>query len=451
MAGLSFGGVGSGLDIAGIVNQLVAAERSGTDARINRTLSQSNAQISALGNFRAAADALQRQVAELSKTGLTQFAATVQKDAPFSASATDKALAGTYAVTVQQQALSQSLRSGAFASADTPVGTGTLRIGVGEDSFDITLAEGDNALSAVANAINRATGNTGVNARVVVADGGAHLILSSRNAGSDHALTVEVIDGAGGLDALQYLGGPGDGFTQTQPAQNAMIEIDGLTITRGSNSFDDVIPGVSLRINEQKPGQAFNLIVSADLDKTVSRLTSLVSAYNATMGIARNLTRYDPATRQAGALQGDATLRGASSALRNALNGSMEGNAFETMASIGFKSATDGTITLDDAKLRSALTDNPQAVERLLSGDGGLASRMTEALNGYLGSEGRLATKRSTLDARIKMANADKVNLDRRMDQVRAGLERQFNALDTLVGQMSATSNFLNAQLSRLL
>lgn len=51
MAGISFGGVGSGLDIAGIVNQLVAAERSGGDARIARTLSQSNAQISALGNF----------------------------------------------------------------------------------------------------------------------------------------------------------------------------------------------------------------------------------------------------------------------------------------------------------------------------------------------------------------------------------------------------------------
>ena len=97
------------------------------------------------------------------------------------------------------------------------------------------------------------------------------------------------------------------------------------------------------------------------------------------------------------------------------------------------------------------LTDQPEAVERLLSGDGGLASRMTEALNGYLGDEGRLAAKRSSLDARVKMANADQVNLDRRMDQVRAGLERQFNALDTLVGQMTSTSSFLNAQLSRLL
>ena len=103
MSDLSFGGVGSGLDIAGIVNQLVSAERSGTDARINRTLSQSNAQISALGNFRAAADALQRQVTDLTKTGLTQFAATVQKDSPFSATASDKAQAGTYAVTVQQR------------------------------------------------------------------------------------------------------------------------------------------------------------------------------------------------------------------------------------------------------------------------------------------------------------------------------------------------------------
>lgn len=451
MAGISFGGVGSGLDIAGIVNQLVAAERSGGDARIARTLSQSNAQISALGNFRAAADSLQRQITELGKTGLTQFAATVQTDAPFTATATDKALAGRYAVTVQQQATAQSLRSGAFANADTVVGTGTLRIGVGDQSFDIEMIEGDNALSSIASAINRAADNPGVSARVVTADGGAHLILSSRNAGTDHTISVEPIGGDGGLESLRFTGAPGDGLSQIQAAQDAIIEIDGLTVTRGSNSFDDVLPGVNLRLTDQKPGTAFTVDVQADLEKTVSRLSGLVSAYNATMGIARDVTRYDAATGRAGALQGDATLRGASSAMRNAVSAEVTGNPLGVLSAIGFTTATNGNLTLDESKLRSALTENPNAVEQLLTGVGGLGERMTTVLDGYLGDSGRLAAKREGLDARIKMANNDQTQLDRRMDRVREGLERQFNALDTLVGQMSSTSDFLNAQLARLL
>ncbi|MBU0790705.1 MAG: flagellar filament capping protein FliD, partial [Gammaproteobacteria bacterium] len=70
---------------------------------------------------------------------------------------------------------------------------------------------------------------------------------------------------------------------------------------------------------------------------------------------------------------------------------------------------------------------------------------------GYLASDGRLAAKQGGLEARIKTANNDQAQLNRRMDRVREGLERQFNALDTLVGQMSSTSDFLSAQLARLL
>ena len=451
MAGISFGGVGSGLDIAGIVNQLVAAERSGADARINRTLAQSNAQISALGNFRSAASALQRQMTELGKTGLTQFAATVQADAPFTATASDKALPGRYAVTVQQQASAQSLRSGAFGSADTVVGTGTLRIGVGDKHFEIELTDGDNALSSIAGAINRAADNTGVSARVVTADGGAHLILSSRNAGTGQTISVEPIGGDGGLEAVRFTGSAGDGLTQIQAAKDAIIEIDGLTVTRGSNSFDDVLPGVSLRVTDQKPGTAFTVDVQADLDKTVSRLSALVSAYNATMGIARDVTRYDAATGRAGALQGDATLRGASSALRTVVSAEVSGNPLGVLSAIGFTTATNGNLSLDDSTLRAALVDNPNAVEQLLTGAGGLGERMTAVLDGYLASDGRLAAKQGGLEARIKTANNDQAQLNRRMDRVREGLERQFNALDTLVGQMSSTSDFLSAQLARLL
>lgn len=451
MAGISFGGVGSGLDIAGIVNQLVAAERSAPAQRINRVLARSNAQLSALGTFRASADALKKQAAALGASGLSQFSVTAQKDAPFTAVASGTPLTGQYAVTVQQQATAQTLRSTAFGSTDSTVGTGTLRITVGDTAFDIEVAEGDNALSAVANAINRAADNSGVNARVVNADDGAYLVLASRNSGSDNTITVEALNAAGGLDALAYSGVPGTGLTEIQPALDAQIEIDGLTITRGSNTFDDVIPGVSLTVTDQQPGEAFTVNVAADSDKTIAKLNALVAAYNATIGVATDLTRFDAASGKAGTLQGDATLRGATSQLRNALNTSQAENPLAVMSAIGFSTATDGKITLDAAKLRTALAENPNAVEQLLTGKGGFAERLTSVLDGYLGTDGRLDAKRQGLDANVKRAQADQANLDRRMDVVRTNLQRQFGALDTLVGQMSVTSSFLEGQLARLM
>lgn len=449
MPSFSIGGIGSGLDIAGIVNQLVAAERAGADNRIARTTSSTNAQLSALGSFRAAADALRRQATALEGGQLTAWKASVGEGAPFTATASGTgAQSGSYRVTVEQQAQSHVLRSAGMASADTEVGEGDLQIFVGDTEFNVTISSGDRSLAGIAAAINAAPDNAGVNARVVVADSGAHLVLSSRNAGSDSALRIVSSGGDGGLAALDYDPGNSVALLETQEALDARLDVDGLTVTRGSNSISDVIPGVTINVSAQKPGEAFTLNVNADVDATLSKINNLVASYNATLATARQATRYDAVTRTAGALQGDAVLRGAASALRGAVSNAGDGS--DTLTDLGFKTATDGTLTVDSAALRAALAADPEKVSRLLTGSQGLTSRIDAVLDDYLGSDGRLQAKTDSLNARLKFAQQQQEAVNRRMELVQARYQSQFTALDTLVGQMNSLSSYLSSQLASL-
>ncbi len=449
MASFSISGIGSGLDINSIVSQLVAAERAGADSRISRTASTTNAQLSAIGTFRAAADALRRQTTALEGGQLTAWKTSVGEGAPFSATATGSgAQSGSYRVTVEQQAQAHVLRSAGMAGADTEVGEGDLDIHVGDTAFTVTIGSGDRSLAGIAAAINAAPDNAGVNARVVVADSGAHLVISSRSAGSDSALRIVSSGGDGGLTALDYDPGNSVALVETQAAQDARIEVDGLTVTRGSNSIADVIPGVTLNISGEAPGESFSLNINADVDATLSKINSLVAAYNATLATARQATRYDAATKTAGALQGDATLRGAASALRGAVSAS--GGEGDTLTDLGFKTATDGTLTVDSAALRAALAADPEQVARMLTGEQGLTARIDTVLDDYLGSDGRLQVKTDSLNARLKFAQQQQDDVNRRMELIQARYQAQFTALDTLVGQMNSMSNYLASQLATL-
>lgn len=450
MPGFTISGIGSGLDINSIVSQLVAADRAGADGRISRSVNTANAQLSALGTFRAASDALRKQVTSLQSSSLTAWKASVPEGASFSATAAGGAQSGTYSVTVEQQARAHVLRSDPYASVNSEVGEGSLQIDFGDQSFSVNIGSEQRGLSDIAAAINTASDNPGVNARVVMADDGAHLILSSRSAGSDHALRVVSSGGDGGLAALDYDPGNSVALTETQPALDARLWVDGLQVTRGSNTISDVIPGVTLNISGQEPGVPRQLTVAADLDATVARINNMVSAYNATVATARQATRYDAATKTAGVLQGDATLRGAAASLRGAVNSPMSGGTYAVMTDIGIKTATDGTLSIDTAALRSALESSPEGVARLLTGAGGLTERIDGVLDEYLGSDGRITSKTDGLNARLKFAQQQQQQLDRRMEMVQARYQAQFSALDTLVGQMSSTSDYLAAQLARL-
>lgn len=437
MASISSAGIGSGLNVASLVSQLVAAERQAADTRLATVESKVNAQISALGTFRGAMSSLQSAVAALKNDGaLGKLAATSSKPELFTASSASGAGAGRYDVEVVSLARAHKLASGAFASADTALGAGDVAITVGDQSFTVTLGEDANTLADLRNAINNATNNRGVIATLVNESGGTRLLLTSRNTGTES--TISVVSGL-------------IGFTEKQAAANAHLRIEGYDHHAQSNSVSGAIDGVTLTLLKPEPDTVARLDVAVDSEAATKAVESFMRAYNTVVAATTMLTRYDATKREAQPLAGDAMVRGAMQSLRSIVGSSADGaGSYQFLSEIGLKTAADGTLTLDATKLADALSKDRDGVRRLFGDANGYATRMAGVLDETLASEGRIKIKDDALKAQQKRIDDQQEALDQRMARLELRYRAQFSALDTVMAQMNATSNYLTQQLSAL-
>lgn len=259
MASLSSAGIGSGLDVNGLVTQLVAAERAPADLRLSRAEATVKAQISAFGAIRSALAGLESALKKFDGTGADLGRkVAVGTDAGFSATAGAGAAPGSYRIAVERLATAHKLQSAPVA-ADAQVGTGTLTIQVGDgEPLQVAIAEGKGSLAQIRDAINAQAGGQGVAATVVRGDAGDVLVLSSTRPGSDNAMTVAASGGDGGLAALAT----GTGLNEVVAAGDAQITVDGISRTVSGNSVGDAITGITLDLTKAKPGEAFTLDLS---------------------------------------------------------------------------------------------------------------------------------------------------------------------------------------------
>ncbi|MDH3511597.1 MAG: flagellar filament capping protein FliD [Gammaproteobacteria bacterium] len=453
---ISAQGIGSGLDIGGIVEQLVAAERAPVGNRLNLQEARANSELSAIGTLKSGLATFRDAVATLSDLAEFQKRTTaVDVEGLISGIATSAAVPGSYDIEVLSLASIHKLASQAFADTVTPIGTGTLSITVDGQTSDIDIVDGTNTLADIRNAINAAGDNPGVLATIVTADDGAHLIVTSQDTGVDQEITITASGGDGGLTVFEFDPGPGppDPMTEQQSASDASLEIDGFAITSARNTVSNAIDGVTIDLLGAAPGTLTTLQIGLDQDAAKAAVNTFVDAYNELVGTIAELTAFDAENNIAGPLLGDATTRGVKSALRRELSESVSntGAVFSTLAEIGITTQTDGTLELDDDKLTAAISSDFDAVGQLFAQtDNGIAVRMDAILGIVLDGDGQIESREGTLQERLERIADQREVLDRRMEAVRERLQRQFNAMDQLVAQLNNTSSFLSQQLSRL-
>ncbi|MGH8196068.1 MAG: flagellar filament capping protein FliD [Woeseiaceae bacterium] len=448
-------GIGSGLDIAGIVQQLVAAEGQPVEARIARQEARTQAQLSAFGSLQSALAEFRDKLEIMQdlQSFLTRKAVSADEEI-FTVSADSSAVPARYSVEVAQLAQAQKLTSGAFATADTVVGTGTLTIAVGAGSFEVEITAENNSLAGIRDAINNAGDNAGVAATIVNAEAGSYLILTAEDTGSDQAMTVTQAGGDGGLSTLTY--DPSNGLnalTEAAAARDAQIFIDGFEVLSSSNTISGAIDGITLDLLQASAGAAIDLHVDNDEDAVRQTITEFVDAWNHLTETIDSLTAYDPTSELAGPLLGDATVRGVQSKIRRELSAAVESVdlPFSMLSDIGIETEVDGKLSVDDAKLSAALSTDFQRLGQLFANPtDGFATRMFDVANGFLDTDGALETRTSGLNARIDSYGEQREKLNDRLVALEARLFRQFNALDALLGQLSATSNYLTQQLANL-
>lgn len=450
MAGISVPGIGSGLDINGLVTQLVAVERAPAQQQIDGQRSRALATISALGKLNSALDSVKSTFAALSDgSAFSRRSASSADSGVLTATASSVAVPGRYAVEVTALAQAQKLSSAAFASSAASVGSGVLTLSVGSAASVLTIDSSGQSLAAIRDAINAAPDNPGVDASIVTGADGAHLILNARTSGSGGAITLTSSGGDGGLAALTYVdGGPSNGLAQIDPAQDAQVSIDGIAVASSGNTITGAIEGVTLNLLSAKSGSQIEVRVAIDQAAGASAIGNFVSSYNALVQTSLELASFNATTGSAGPLLGDSTLRAVRSDLSRALATRDSGTALESLSAIGVRVALDGTLSVDSTVLSQALDSGQAAVATVVAKDGKLGQALNAVFDRFLGSDGTLVTRSESLNATQRALDRQQQQLDLRIDATEARLRAQFSALDSLLSGLQSTSTFLSQQLA---
>lgn len=449
MAGIT--GLGSGMDINSMVKTLLNAEMAPKAAQLERLDKSAEAKFSALGTLQGAVSKFQTTLKDLNKLSLydNRKATTSDKDV-LGVSAEKNALAGKYSLEVSQLAMSSQVATQAI-SKDFTATAGTLEVKVGADDSDpitVNIAEGA-TLTEMRDALNEQLKDKGVSANIVnnPATGKSQLVLSSKETGEGK--DIQLNGNIGGVDFGQKL-------QPLQQAQNAKFKVDGLELESATNVIKDVIPDVEFTIKtkteENKP---VTVTVGEDKAGVKDQLKKFVDSYNELMGTAKSLTRVtrvgEDKAPVTGGLVGDATVRNLVNGVRAELSNPSPGaGGLRALTDLGIALDRDGKLVIDDKKLDAALENNFDQVGGFLTGEGGLMTRLEGRIEAFAGKEGIIGTRQKSLEAQRSDITKQKERMNARAVQVEARLFKQFNTMDSLVGQLSQTSSNLAATLASL-
>lgn len=462
---LTLSGIGSGMDIQGLVKQLVQAEGQAKNNALNRRESSYKAELSALGTLKSSLSSFKDAAAKLADSDdLLKVTATSGDEAMFTASASSSAPSGEYSVEVLNLAKAQKISSAGFSSSSDTVGTGTLTIGSGDNSFGVPIDSNSSSLSGIRDAINASADNNSVTATIVNVDDGAggteaRLVLTSKEAGIENQISIQVTEDSDdgvletGLSQLSYsydANGVGSGgMSELVAAEDAQIRVDGMLATRSSNSISDVIPGVTLDLKAETTS-AVNLSLSVDKEGTKESVQAFVDSYNKLADTYKRLTAYNADSETGGALQGDFSARQIMGEVRSILRTSDPNSTYGSLFSIGMEIDQYGKMSIDSSKFDEVLGARPEALSNLLSSADGIAGKLEDSLKQALDLGGIFDSRTKSLDQSIKKVGDERLDLEDRLQTLEKRMLNQFIAMDTLVAQYNNTGNYLAGQLAAL-
>ena len=439
---ISSPGIGSGIDVRSIVDQLVAIERQPIK-QLETAKAKLDTQLSSYGQLQSHMSKLQGLAKTLATASSWSRSAAVSADtASIAASAKSTAVAGTYSVQVNQLAASQSSSSSVFASPGD-VGTGTITITVGTTSVPIDIVAGDNSLSAVRDKINQA--NAGVTATLIQDTSGPLLVLSGKETGAANAFSVQVsADATGELAKLDNAN-----LTVGRSALDAAFTVNGIALTSAKNNLDGVIDGVDLVLKKLTTAPV-DVVVSSDTEALKKDIKDFVETFNEASKFLVAQTRYEAATKTAGTLQGDMMATSLLGRLRAQYHQETPDSSFTRLSDIGVTLERDGTLKINDAKLATALA-NPAELAKAFSNPGtGLAHGFKSIADAMVNADGALKSRTEGLRDRIKRNEQAQDRLEDRVERNRLRLLRQYTALDTKVGQLNGLNNMVAQQMAML-
>ncbi|CCQ41020.1 flagellar filament capping protein FliD [Yersinia enterocolitica] len=466
MASISSVGVGSGLELGTLLTSLSAAEQTRLTPLTTQQTSYKG-KLTAFSVLQSALAKLETASAALKKTDGIVTTAVASSNTAFTATTSASASAGNYSIEVTNLAKSQSLLSSSKANTTDKLGDGsdTRTITITQPGqtkpMEIKLTNDQTSLTGIRDAINKQEGN--VNASIIKADDNSYyLALTSRDTGTKSEMTISVSGDQGLNDFLSYTpdstGGSG-AMTQKVAAEDATLAINGVNITRQSNTITDAPQGVTLTLKALTKADApEQLTVTRDNTAMKAAIQTWVDSYNSLQTTFASLTSYtavdagkDQSTNN-GALVGDGTLRNIQTQLKSQLSAVQSGTDIKTLTSLGITQGIDGKLTVDSTKLDAALNDKPSSVSAFFAGDGkstGFATQVDNLLNTTLDtSKGSLKNATDGINKSLKSLDEQVKTTTASINLTIERYKTQFTQLDKMMTSMNSTLSFLTQQFS---
>jgi len=397
MANITAPGIGSGLDVNGIVSQLLAAEAEVPSIRLDKTEAGLQVKLSGYGSIKGSLSALQSSLSALQNPASFQGRTIASSDTDvLTVSSNGQVGKANYDIDVTTLAETHklstdpTLANAQFTDVTDFIGTGTLTFKFGTNDYTqgtdtysgftqnpdqstktVTITDG--SLEGVRDAINQA--NIGATASLVFDGEFYRLAITSDTTGEANGLQITVDDddlndsNTSGLSLLSF-NETSTNIVQTAAAVDAAFTVNGINITSASNTVTTAIE--SATINLKQPGSA-DVSVSLDKGKISSAINSFVSSYNGFVDITNQLTEYNAETQVAGTLNGDAITRGITNTVRRLISDPVGevGEALTILAEIGVTTdSKTGRLNIDSETLNNKLESDFDRFASLFSAYG---------------------------------------------------------------------------------
>ena len=398
MANISSLGIGSGVLTSELVDQLVQAERAPTENRLAQKTERTQALISAYGTLRSAVTELRLPMRQLSAPdNLKAFSATSSNEDVAVSVDSSKANRGTYSVDVTSLASAQALASrDVFADRDkTSVGQGTMTLSVGDNTTNIVIDSSNDTLQGLANAINDS--DAGVSAGVIDTGSGFQLVLSADETGTANAVSISVSGDSAGTDtdaqglsrfAFNTSMDAGAGLNETIAASDAVMSINGVEVTRSTNSFENVIDGLTFDLTATGTS---TVKVEQDLGAVADRVQGFVEKFNGLQETIDALAGFNAESGSGSLLTGDSVIRGIQNQLRQVLTRvvpGLEDASVRSLADVGITTNFEtGSLEFDREEFMAQLKANPDDVTALFAEQGRATDSQVEFVRSGVNTE----------------------------------------------------------------
>ncbi len=452
-------GIGSGVDMTGLAEQLAEAQFAGRNERLATKSETLEQRISLAGSIRSSFSTFASALGERMRTGDLAPLPNIGNTSVAAVSSPVGSIGkGSYSLEVTKLATNQVLTGPVYASATDTVGAGSLTIRFGsvtnaafaEDTgrtpLSIDIAAGA-TLKDVASAINGK--NAGLNAYVAQTSAGAQLVVKGAD-GAQNGFVIEAAeDGADpGLSALAWQPG-GDPARLVSTSADAEFLLDGLARTSASNTIPGVAPGLSLTLTGTNAGSPTTIRFNSPDSALSSVMQDITGALNEIVSELRSA--IDPLTgplsRDAGAraLRSELSALGSLVVMPNAPDG-----APRTLAELGLAIERDGSFRFDNDTLTDALERDPAGVAAMfttgINGIYATIDRMARS-NSMASDPGSLAGSIARYEKQTDQLNRDMEKLAEKQEALRSSMVARFASADARVAASQSTLSFLQSQI----